>query len=213
MHEWTIFDFDGTIIRGDSTLPLVVALAKARPWRVPAAVVSAMRMRMAKSPQDLQAMKCELIGSLLCGLPLSVVCSAAAETADRIRRRAHPDVSTRLRSLVDSGEPVLVASASPSLLLREYFRNHPRIQIVATEFEVENGRYSGRLRGVPCFGVNKLAAIEVALGPSAAVRECWSDSSSDLPMMRLGRERRWVASEHERRHITTVDPDASFIDP
>jgi hypothetical protein len=36
---------------------------------------------------ELHAMKCQSLSSLLRGLPLSVVRSAAAETVDRIRRR------------------------------------------------------------------------------------------------------------------------------
>ncbi|MBM4113738.1 MAG: hypothetical protein FJ253_10295, partial [Phycisphaerae bacterium] len=61
----SLFDFDGTIVRHDSTLVLVRQLLRLRPWRAAMAAPAAARLRLARSPAALQAAKCVLLGTLL----------------------------------------------------------------------------------------------------------------------------------------------------
>ena len=72
-------------------------------------------------------------------------------------------------------------------------------QLIATEPELSDGRYTGQVAGPPCFREGKVAKLEAWLGERGLTAgETWfySDSHNDLPLL-------------ERvTHPTAVNPDA-----
>ena len=70
--------------------------------------------------------------------------------------------------------------------------------LVATEPEYKNGRYTGGVAGLPCFGAHKVQRLEAWVNDAGVEQmEAWfyTDSHNDLPMM------------HQVKHPTAVDPD------
>ncbi len=70
--------------------------------------------------------------------------------------------------------------------------------LLATEVERVDGRYTGRLLGVPCFREGKIQHLEHWLETQAARPDetwCYSDSANDIPLLE------WSD------HAVAVDPD------
>jgi len=211
-RTWHLFDFDGTLIRGDSTLPLGLALARHRPWRLPAASVLALSIKLARSPDELQVAKCRFLGYLLKGLDERTVVSIATSVANRLSLTCNPVAMARLDELARNRASVIVATASPVFLIRVFLRRYPEVTVVGTDFECVSGHYSGGTLGPPCFGPLKLPAIAKVLGEGATIGEGWSDSPSDLPMMSLAASRYWVVRGAERERIGRLDPLGNLVE-
>ncbi len=210
---WHLFDFDGTLIKCDSTLPFAAELLRHRPWRLAPALLPATAVRLSREANTRQAAKCEFLGRLLRGLSIEAASNVAASVALKLQRDRQYVAMSRLEELTLQGNSVLVVSASPTVLLRAFFAGLPGVRVVGTDFEVVRGIYSGEVLGVPCFGSSKVSAIGLVLGAEPSIQECWSDSESDLPMMMLARRRYWVATRGDLERIQRLDPHGILVKP
>ena len=122
-----------------------------------------------------------------------------------MRERILPMITPRARALVArhraAGELCAVVTATNSFVTAPIAREFGVPHLLATEPEAVDGRYTGRVAGVPCFREGKIERVEAwlrALGQRLDTLEdstFYSDSHNDLPL--LERVRRPVA----------VDPD------
>jgi len=205
-----LFDFDGTIVRRDSTRTLVAALARLRPWRAVTAAPFAVKLKLARSEADLQRAKCALIGRLVRGADAARLQPAIERAAEFVRADRRPEVLDALRSRAAGGSRVLVVSASPGFFLRAALRDLP-VDVVATEFAVEDGRHTGAVTGAVCFGAAKVPAITARVEHGAVIDEAWTDSLQDLPMMRLARRRFWLCPPLAAETVRRADPEAHVV--
>lgn len=205
-----LFDFDGTIVRRDSTRTLVKALARLRPWRAVTAAPLAVKLKLAPSEADLQRAKCALIGGLVRGLDEPRLRPAVECAAEFMRADRRPEVVDALRARAASGQRVLVVSASPGFFLRVALADLP-VEVVATEFTMEGGRHTGAVMGAVCFGAAKVPAISAHAEPGAVIEEAWTDSLQDLPMMRLARRRFWLCPPLVAEQVRGVDPEGKVV--
>lgn len=181
------FDFDGTLIHGDSTGRLVRALLGFRIWRVPCALSWIMRMRIAKDAEALQWAKCGLIGCLIRGLEQRQVESRIAHAASDIRRRWRMPILSELQRHLDQGHHVVIVTASPTWLVGQLFQDKP-VRILGSEFETRQGRFTGQLLGSPCHGeekVERLESFRQGLPEESRIIHAFGDSKHDVPMLRL----------------------------
>ena len=128
--------------------------------------------------------------------------------ADFMRTRIVPMVLPAARALVrrhlDAGELCALITSTNSFVTAPIAREFGLEQLIATEPERHNGRFTGRVAGTPCFRAGKLTRLDEwlgALGRRFAEFEattCYSDSHNDLPL--LERVSRPVA----------VDPDETL---
>lgn len=207
-----LFDFDGTLVRRDSTMPVVRALLSLRPWLATLAAPWAIRVRLARSAQALQAAKAALLGVLLRGLTEERAAPALDQAAVRMRRARRAAVVEAVRAGAARGVRVLVVSASPAVFLRRAVADLP-VEVVATEFELEGDRFTGRVRGEICFGDAKVRAVRERLGADAVVEDAWSDSLHDRPMMELARTRHWLCPPADADEVRRIDPAAVVVAP
>jgi len=124
--------------------------------------------------------------------------------ADRIR----PAIGAAAKALVsghlEAGHLCAVVTATNSFVTAPIAREFGVPHLVATEPERVNGRFTGRVDGIPCFRDGKIARVEVWLaGMGRGMQDFsrssfYSDSHNDLPL--LERVTRPVA----------VDPDATL---
>jgi HAD superfamily hydrolase (TIGR01490 family) len=138
----------------------------------------------------------------------------AAHTAEELARwhgefmraRILPAITPRARALVrkhlDDEDLCAVITATNSFVTAPIAREFGVGHLIATEPESRNGRFTGRVAGIPCFREGKLRRLEEWLGGMGrklgdfSESVCYSDSHNDLPL--LERVSRPVA----------VDPDA-----
>ncbi len=205
-----LFDYDGTLVRCDSTRFLVFALLRLRPWLAPRAAVGIAALRLARTPRALQERKCALVGALVRGLDEAALRPALEMAACRMRREVRAPVLAAFDAHARAGCRVVVVSASAGFYLR-YALAPLGAEIVATEFEVRGGRYTGRVAGAICYGEVKPAAVRALLGPAAAIEDAWSDSLSDMPMMRLARVCHWLCPPADPAAVTRADPQGIIV--
>jgi len=128
--------------------------------------------------------------------------------AEFMAARILPMVLARGRALVrqhlGAGALCAVVTATNSFVTAPIAREFGVPHLVATEPERVDGRFTGRVAGVPCFREGKVARVELWLAglgrrlQEFAESSFYSDSHNDLPL--LERVSRPVA----------VDPDASL---
>jgi HAD superfamily hydrolase (TIGR01490 family) len=119
--------------------------------------------------------------------------------------RIRPAIGPKARELVhghlSGGDLCAIITATNSFVTAPIAREFGVQHLVATEPEVRDGRYTGKVAGTPCFREGKLKRLDewlAGLGRSFgdfADSTCYSDSHNDLPL--LERVKRPVA----------VDPD------
>lgn len=129
--------------------------------------------------------------------------------AEFMRSRILPMVSAAARALVRrhlaQGDLCAVITATNSFVTRPIAREFGVPHLLATEPESREGRFTGRVAGIPCFREGKVRRLDEWLsGQGRALGdfpESWfySDSHNDLPL--LERVTRPVA----------VDPDESLL--
>lgn len=128
--------------------------------------------------------------------------------AQFMRDRILPMITPAARALVrrhrDDGDLCAIITATNSFVTAPIAREFQVAHLIATEPESRDGRFTGRVAGVPCFREGKLARLDDWLAGQGRHLEdfaesvFYSDSHNDLPL--LGRVTRPVA----------VDPDEAL---
>lgn len=208
--EAVLFDYDGTLVRRDSTRFLVLALVQLRPWLAPRAALGIAALRLASSPRALQERKCALVGALARGLTADALSAALTTAAVRMEREARPETLAALDTYARAGRRIVIVSASAGFYLRHVLAPL-RVEVVATEFEMRNGRHTGRVSGSICYGDAKPSAVHALVGANTTIIDAWSDSLSDLPMMRMARERHWLCPPADADAVARVDPQGTVV--
>ena len=128
--------------------------------------------------------------------------------ADFMRLRIEPMITPAARKLVDGhlegGDLCAIVTATNSFVTAPIAKSFGVRHLIATEPETQGGRFTGRVRGTPCYREGKVRRVDEWLGALgqrlADFRESvfYSDSHNDLPL--LQRVSRPVA----------VDPDSAL---
>lgn len=119
-----------------------------------------------------------------------------------MREKIDAIILPRARALVDShreqGHRLLIITATNAFVTRPIADAFGIADLLATEPERRDGRYTGRVAGTPCFREGKVERLEQWLrgeGLNLATSWFYSDSHNDLPLL-------------ERvTHPAAVDPD------
>lgn len=122
--------------------------------------------------------------ALAAGRPYDVMVEASASAATSVALHAFPAA----RCLVDqhrrAGDAVVMVSASPQELVAAVAVAIGADLGVGTRVEVSQGRLTGRVDGVFCYGEGKLARIREELGTvDLGKATAYADSMSDLPLL------------------------------
>jgi HAD superfamily hydrolase (TIGR01490 family) len=150
----------------------------------------------------------EYLGFALRPLAAHTPADLARWHAEFMRVRIAPMVLPAARKLVrrhlEAGELCAIITATNSFVTAPIAREFGIQHLIATEPELRDGRYTGRVAGTPSFRDGKLVRLEqwlAGLGRRMGDFEastCYSDSHNDLPL--LERVTRPVA----------VDPDETL---
>ena len=110
-----------------------------------------------------------------------------------MRERILPMITPRARALVarhlEAGELCAVVTATNSFVTAPIARELGVPHLLATEPEAVDGRFTGRVAGVPCFREGKIERVQAwlrALGERLDTLEgstFYSDSHNDLPLL------------------------------
>jgi phosphatidylglycerophosphatase C len=142
------FDFDGTLISGDSLLQFLCLVA-GRGNTARACVQGAPSLLWALAVGGgRDASKAVLLDRLLAGQEVRVVTEAGERYAARLERRIRPAMAARIGWHRELGHKLVVVSASLALYLEPLGRRLGFDAVLATGLEVgAGGRLTGRLQG------------------------------------------------------------------
>lgn len=197
------FDFDGTLVPGDSLLPFVRRAAGRRrfAWSV---VRHGPRVMMATvvGIGSRDAAKAAFVRTALRGLDAAHVADCGETFAATLVDRLRPAAAARLRWHQARGHDVVLVSASLSVYLEPVGRRLGLAAVLATALEEgADGRLTGELVGANVRGPEKIRRLRVWLGEGAGNVELWAygDSAGDRELLAdvdhplLVRKGRWPA--------------------
>ena len=125
---------------------------------------------------------------------------------DFFTRSIRPRISAQAQALVEqhraAGDTLLVITATNSFVSAPVVAAFGIDNLIATEPEMTNGRYTGRVAGVPSFREGKVERLNQWLqntGHSMQGSWFYSDSHNDLPLL------------HLVSHPVAVDPDDELL--
>ena len=108
---------------------------------------------------------------------------------EKVRAMLLPRAQSLVAERLAAGDLVAVVTATNSFITRPIASLYGVANLVATEPELLDGRFTGRTAGVPCFQAGKLTRVQAWLAGQGrsleAFSESWfySDSHNDLPLL------------------------------
>jgi phosphatidylglycerophosphatase C len=178
------FDFDGTITDRDSTTAFFRAELRGR--LLPAVLRAA--PVLAGYPLGLvarQRLKEALLVPLLGGRDeRHVRAHAAAWAARSLPGMVRPAALERLRWHQAQGHRVVLVSAAIELLLTPWALATGVDDVLATRLEVRDGRLTGRISGLNCYGPEKVSRLRALVGDLDDVElYAYGDSRGDRELL------------------------------
>ena len=123
-----------------------------------------------------------------------------------MRAIIEPAITKEATSLVqahqDAGDTVLIITATNSFITEPIAKLLDVDDLLATEPEMIDGRYTGRIKGTPCFQAGKQTRLQEwrkAQSEQYSHLTFYSDSHNDLPLLRAVDQ------------PVAVDPDAELL--
>ena len=120
---------------------------------------------------------------------------------DKILPIITPDAKMLVEMHRKRGDDLLIITATNAFVTAPIAATFGIDQLIATEPEIRNGRYTGRVAGTPCFREGKVKRLEAWLQEhDQNLGNAWfySDSHNDLPLL------------EKVTHPIPVDPDEAL---
>ena len=86
---------------------------------------------------------------------------------------------------------VIIATATNNFVTKPIADLFGIVDLIATEFEISNNKFTGRVLGLPCFREGKLKKVTEWInlnGYTLTESKFYSDSFNDLPLLKRVRE-------------------------
>lgn len=170
-----VFDFDGTIYRGDSTIDFYLYCVRRNPGilvHMPGQFLAMCRYKMGLCT------KTEMKEKFYVFLKRIKNAEFEAEQFWKIYNRKVKPWYLKKKEMTD-----VVISASPEFLLKPICRELKIGELIASRVNPENGRYIGE----NCYGEEKVRRFRQRF-KDVDIDEFYSDSQSDLPMARMAKK-------------------------
>ena len=197
-----IFDFDGTLIRGDSFIPYLFCVYLSSLLLAPRRFVS-ISLRLPKIIKnsashlrgtiDARSLKEMLLSAFIEGLTVTYVNRISRLFCKLITRLARKEIVQSLRELKRQGYITVLVSASPDLYLKEIRDIFGFDFLMSTKAEIVDDRVTGKIIGENCKGVEKLRRLREVFTESEIKNAIsYADDESDTPLMEIVRKPIWI---------------------
>jgi phosphatidylglycerophosphatase C len=179
------FDFDGTLVAGDSFLRFLI-LAVGRPALAKAVVTTSPTLMR----HDRDLTKAAVLGQLLRGYPHDRVTNLGESYGIQLAKKIRPAMASRLDWHRAQGHRLVMVSASLDVYLRTVGRELGFDSVLATQLEVdEAGLLTGRLLGANCRRAEKASRLRRWLADANVQDPCelwaYGDSKGDTELLAM----------------------------
>ena len=184
-----VFDFDGTITYCDTLFPFLRHSHGRFSfwWRL--LTLLPLLARYSAHQVALTPAKEAVLRKYLADWPEERVREAAESFASgALPRLMNPEALDRLRWHQHHGHHVVIASASIAMYVDLWARAQGIEDVASTRLEVRDGRVTGRLDGVNCYGPEKVRRLQELVGATRG-RDivAYGDGKGDREMLSLAR--------------------------
>ena len=182
------FDFDGTLVPGDSLRPYLEALVGRRQL---SAGVAASAAPMVRSYVSLgrDGAKVALLRRVLTGVPVVRATAVGIQFGAGLARRVRPELAERIAWHRSEGHRLLLVSASLTLYLDEFGRRAGFEQVIATRMAVSGegsgATLTGAIEGPNVRAGEKARRLRALLGDAPAEVWAYGDSAGDREMLAM----------------------------
>lgn len=186
-----LFDFDGTLTRGDSLIPFLRAVRGDLRLALDLLAVSPRLAAYAAGLMKNHVAKEALLRRTLAGMPIDALKEAGEAFArDTIPSLLRADTLARLRAHLDNGDVCILVSASLDVYLEPWAKTAGFRHVIASRLDLDpDGRITGRLAGGNCHGEEKVERIKKLFGEKpAAPMIAYGDSKGDFKMFEFAGE-------------------------
>ncbi len=202
------FDFDGTLVGGDSLMSFL-ALLHGRRGAGRLLALAAPAMTAAYRTRGRDGAKLALLRRALSGLPAEWVAEVGEGYGHRLATQLRPTMAERLGWHRERGHRLVLVSASLATYLNPFGRLLGLDEVIATQLEEgPDGLLTGRLVGPNVRGAEKATRLAAALATWADADrkiEMWAygDSAGDREMLAMSDHPLLVGGRRRRgTHVT-----------
>ena len=191
LRKYALFDFDDTLIRGDSIVKMCLFAFRRgliAPWEL--VKITGLSVLYLCGLTTAQKSK-EAAMHFLSGKSETEVEKLAEEFCEKVLLpRLYQDGVKELKEKAESGCEVWLISSSPAFYLQPLMKHLPITGVIGTRMHVLNGMYTGQMAGENCRGVEKplrLAEVLASRGDMLDYSQscAYGDSAGDAPMLAL----------------------------
>lgn len=181
-----LFDFDGTITSKDSFLEFLKFYAGSGIYYVKLFCLLPFILMFYGRIIDNARLKEVFLKSFIKGKTVEQMEKAVAEFyQNRVDSFLRNDALKKIEWHKEEGHDIALVSASASLWLKNFTVKH-EMQLLCSELEVVNGRYTGLLSGINCNGREKVRRIKEQFNIDEYTEiHAYGDSSGDKEMLEL----------------------------
>jgi HAD superfamily hydrolase (TIGR01490 family) len=185
------FDLDKTLMSGSSGMQF--ARVAARQGIVSRRQLASwgwdhLRYRLRGATDEETADVLKVARELITGVPEKTISRMGPEVMGAILPRVYPQMLDEVHSHQDAGRPAFIVSAAGNDIVSSLAAVLQMDGGIGTRYEVDGeGRFTGRLEGPFVYGPGKVEAMQrfaAEHGIDLAASYAYSDSASDLPMLR-----------------------------
>lgn len=195
------FDFDGTLVAGDS-LPRFLSLLLGR--RRFAAVLSASGPAMLAGyrVEGRDGAKAALLVRAVAGVEASRAAEVGESFSKVLARQVRPVMSERIAWHRSEGHKLVLVSASLGLYLQPFGRLTGFDEVIATALEVgPDGLLTGRLLGANVRAAQKAVLLKELIGADSVTVWAYGDSRGDREMLAMADHPTLLARRLRKRDL------------
>jgi HAD superfamily hydrolase (TIGR01490 family) len=149
--------------------------------------VDHLRYRLRGASDEAAAQVMSQVRDVVSGMAVSDLEDLGPAVIEGVLPRVYPEMLDEVRGHREAGRPTFIVSAAGSYVVEELARELEMDGGVGTGYEIRDGAFTGELEGPFMYGKGKVVAMErlaAELGIDLEASYAYSDSASDLPMLR-----------------------------
>jgi HAD superfamily hydrolase (TIGR01490 family) len=185
------FDLDKTLMAGSSGMQFarvatrqgIVGRGQLARW-----AIEHLRYRLRGTTDERTADVLRVARELIAGVPAVKIARMSPEVMADIVPRVYPQMLAEVHAHQDAGRPTFIVSAAGNEIVESLASVLGMEGGIGTSYEVDaEGKFTGRFEGPFVYGPGKVEAMEsfaAAHGIDLGASYAYSDSLSDLPMLR-----------------------------